>query len=338
MPLLPFGAIPPKTNVAGTGVTVTNTGSTSTIALSATGPSQYMGSIQIFNANTNWANNSTSFSNFSAISSMSTSIVGTSITAPSTNIPGFTMSGNAGLYQITYNGYVQLAGSALGNEGGLRFSDGTNVSLGVGQLSGNGTASNSPDGSFVFNIFEPVAFTNSTFQLQSISGTSSVNVQPQATAALNGILTATFDVVFLPLATYIGGITAAARYFGSTTAVTGSLAKVVWSTQDYDTNSAMSSGVYTAPFAGNLSINAALALSGTFVLNSTIDLQIQVNGVAKSETQIFAGGAMTNLVAEISDILNVNSGDLIQVQVSSSGTLPVIVSSNTKNFISLRLQ
>lgn len=128
-----------------------------------------------------------------------------------------------------------------------------------------------------------------------------------------------------------------ARYYASSTAVTGSLATVVWTTQDYDTNSAMSSGVYTVPSSGKLSINTALELSGTFALNSTVDLVIQVNGTTKSAVTAYAAGAVINFPVFLSDILNVSGGDTVRVQIASSAITPAIIASNTKNYISLRL-
>ncbi len=200
MALLPFGSPPPKTNVAGAGITVVNSGATSTISLATTLPSQYIGTIQYYSANTNWSSNSTSWSNFSAISSISSTVVGTALSAPSSVVPGFVMSGGAGAYQITMNGDIYTQGSALGSEALVRISDGTNYSLSNAQISGSGGGSYSPDGSFVFLIYEPTSFTNLTFQLQGLAGSSSVNITPYATGLANAINNITFDVVYFPLA------------------------------------------------------------------------------------------------------------------------------------------
>lgn len=126
-----------------------------------------------------------------------------------------------------------------------------------------------------------------------------------------------------------------ARYFASATTISGSLATVVWTTKDFDSNNAMASGVYTIPVSGKYQANAALAVSGTVALNSTLDLQIQKNGAAVSEQNVFAGGIETGLVGDISDIINCNAGDTIRLQVSTSITGPSIVSSNTKNYFSI---
>lgn len=132
--------------------------------------------------------------------------------------------------------------------------------------------------------------------------------------------------------------TIAARYYASATAISGTPAIIVWTTKDYDTTgNSVVSGVWTAPASGKAKFSVAIEIAGTFVLNSTVDLQVLYNGSVKSEVVQYAGGAMTNIAAYLGDTYNVNAGDTIQVQVSSSGTLPTIVSSNSKNYFTIRL-
>lgn len=126
-----------------------------------------------------------------------------------------------------------------------------------------------------------------------------------------------------------------ARYYASATSISGSLATVVWSTQDFDSNAAMSSGVYTIPVTGKYQVNSAIAVSGTIALNNTVDMQLQVNGTAVSRDLQYAGGAITQFFAGLSDIIKCNSGDTVRVQVSSSAILPTLVSSNTLNYFSI---
>jgi hypothetical protein len=158
-----------------------------------------MGSIQYFSGSSNWNTSSTSFANYSVITTVSSTITGNSLSLPATKVPGFTIvSGPAGLYQITVNGFITLAGSGLGNEGALRISDGTNVSTAPVSLTGSGTSSYAPDGSLVFSIYESSAVSNLTFQLQGMvgTGTESLTLTTSGTAGTEN--TVTFDVMYFP--------------------------------------------------------------------------------------------------------------------------------------------
>ena len=126
-----------------------------------------------------------------------------------------------------------------------------------------------------------------------------------------------------------------ARYYASSTSISGSLTTVSWSTKDFDSHDKMSSGTYTIPVSGKYQVNTSLAISGTFALNGTVDLQIQKNGTVVSEDNAIAGGAETSMTANCSDIISCLAGDTIRVQVSTSATGPAIVSSNSKNFFSI---
>lgn len=129
--------------------------------------------------------------------------------------------------------------------------------------------------------------------------------------------------------------TPSARYFASSTSISGSLSTITYSTLDYDNNSAYSGGVYTVPQSGKYQINAALLITGTIALNSTIIMEIQKNGSVVSRTTEFSGGASTDLKVTISDIINCALNDTVRIQVSTSVTGPSIVSSNFDNNLSL---
>lgn len=126
-----------------------------------------------------------------------------------------------------------------------------------------------------------------------------------------------------------------ARYYASSTSLSGSLATIVWTTKDYDTHNAMSSGVYTVPVSGAYHVNTNVQVTGTIALNNQLDAQIQKNGTAVSEFQTYAGGAMTAQNAQLSDIIKCVAGDTIRLQILSSATLPAITASNTKVFFSI---
>lgn len=130
--------------------------------------------------------------------------------------------------------------------------------------------------------------------------------------------------------------TVKARYFASSTTISSTLATVVWTTKDYDSHNAMSAGVYTVPTSGSYQFNANIQAIGTIALNSVVDMQVQVNGTAKSEFQTFAAGAMTAQNGQISDILTLNAGDQVRTQFSSSAATPSISTGNTKVFFSIQ--
>ena len=126
-----------------------------------------------------------------------------------------------------------------------------------------------------------------------------------------------------------------ARYYASATGISGTLATIVWTTKDFDSHSGMSSGVYTVPVSGKYSVDTSLALSGTFILNNTSVIEIQKNGTAVSNVTHYIAAAVTNEALQISDVISCIAGDTIRIQVSNSGTTPAIVSSDTRNFISI---
>jgi hypothetical protein len=97
----------------------------------------------------------------------------------------------------------------------------------------------------------------------------------------------------------------------------------------------MSSGLYTVQAPGKYQVNVGLALAGTFALNSLNILEIQKNSTAVTNVTKYSGGIVTNETIQGSDIISCVVGDVLRVQASSSATGPSIVSSNTKNFISI---
>lgn len=127
-----------------------------------------------------------------------------------------------------------------------------------------------------------------------------------------------------------------ARYYNSATSVSGTLATVVWSTKDFDSHNSMATGVYSIPTAGKYQVNAAITLSGTFILNNQSVIEIQKNGTTTtSSVTNFIAAAITNDSIQVSDLINCNAGDTIRIRISNNGTGPAIVNSDTRNFFSI---
>jgi len=146
----------------------------------------------------------------------------------------------------------------------------------------------------------------------------------------NGLLIGSF-AGYSPITSQVG-----ARAYASATVISGTLATVVWTTESYDANSALASGVFTCPVAGKYQVNTRVEVAGTIALNTQLDLQVQKNGTAFAEDLKYAGGVMTDQTAQLSDVINCVVGDTIMVQVSSGATTPSIVPSNSKNFFSIQ--
>lgn len=131
----------------------------------------------------------------------------------------------------------------------------------------------------------------------------------------------------------------AMRAFSSSTTVSASLATVVYGSKQFDiTNSySTSTGIWTCPSTNYYQANACVAVSGTIALNNTLDIQIQQTGSATqiAENTEYAGGLQTALVANVGDVFYCLQGDTLKVQVSSTITTPVIVSSTSKNWFSI---
>lgn len=125
------------------------------------------------------------------------------------------------------------------------------------------------------------------------------------------------------------------RYFSSATTISGSLSTIVYATQDYDTNTAYSAGVYTVPKTGKYQVNSGLLITGTIGLNNNIVVEIQKNNTVVSRFTEFFPATLTDGKAMISDVINCTAGDTIRIQASSSVTGPSIVSSNFDNYLSI---
>lgn len=164
-----------------------------------------------------------------------------------------------------------------------------------------------------------------------------IDLRPGATLDATSTSTIHFERISGPSAIAANELVSA-RYFASATGISGTLATISWTTKDFDSHSALSAGVFTVPAAGKYFVSSAILLSGTFVLNNTIIMEIQKNGTVVSRSTDYSGGAVTQLTGDVSDVISCLAGDTIRVQVSTSGTGPAIVSSNFDNYISIARQ
>jgi hypothetical protein len=125
------------------------------------------------------------------------------------------------------------------------------------------------------------------------------------------------------------------RYYAATATVTGSLSNVTFTTKDFDSHNALSGVTLTIPSPGKYQFNVGVYTGGTLALNGSVTLALLKNGTQKTGTTNVAGGAVTGSMSiELSDIISCLAGDAITVQVSSSGTTPVITASNFNNYFS----
>lgn len=126
-----------------------------------------------------------------------------------------------------------------------------------------------------------------------------------------------------------------ARYFSSSSSISGSLATVTYATKDFDSHNAYSGGTYTIPVSGKYEVNAAILITGTVALNNNLIVEVQKNGTVVSRFTEFFAATLTDGKASFSDLVNCLAGDTIRIQVSSSVTGPSIVSSNFDNYFSI---
>lgn len=127
-----------------------------------------------------------------------------------------------------------------------------------------------------------------------------------------------------------------ARYYASSTTITASLATIVWSTKDFDSHDAMSSGVYTVPVSGKYQVNVGLAFNFTQISNNDDQIEVQKNGTAVFSYIDFGhtGGPGAKGYT-LGGLVSCNAGDTIRVQALSNQTTPTIRSSNLWNYVSI---
>lgn len=231
----------------------------------------------------------------------------------------------SGLYRVFGQVYSTQASIAAGSLGEIYiYKNGVSVSRYIFEPSG--TANN--------DYHYPVTSTIScvagdTLAIYFQSGATTPVVQNSAPSTY-----ACFDRLSGPAA-IAATESVNARYYSSVTAISGSLATVVYATKDYDSHNGYASGIYTVPISGKYQVNAAIGNSGTFALNSLLTMEIQKNSSVYSRVKVYSGGIETQVDGLVADQMACVAGDTIRVQISNSGTSPVIVTSNFENYISI---
>jgi hypothetical protein len=128
-----------------------------------------------------------------------------------------------------------------------------------------------------------------------------------------------------------------ARYYSSTSSISGSFGVVVYATKDFDNgtgspNYNTSTGVYTIPVSGVYQINAGLIVNGTSISNPT--LAIFKNGSEKTEGNSLSPSGTAGAVA-VNDIISCSAGDTISIEAECNGSGLSIGSSNVRNWFSI---
>lgn len=126
-----------------------------------------------------------------------------------------------------------------------------------------------------------------------------------------------------------------ARAHASSTSLSGSLATIVWTTEDEDNDNTMSTSVYTALDGGIYSVDCSLLIAATFAAGNANVLEVQKNSTVYSRSTVNAGGIQGSDKVHVHDSIRLVSGDTIRCQASSGGTSPSISSSNFDNYISI---
>lgn len=122
------------------------------------------------------------------------------------------------------------------------------------------------------------------------------------------------------------------RYHGATATITGSASTVTFSTSDWDTASAYSSGTYTAPNAGYFLVSAKLQISFSSTATDTgASIYIYKNGSLYSNVFVDNAILQTLIQPEIIDVVKCAANDTIIIKVSSGLSSPTVNASNTAN-------
>jgi hypothetical protein len=133
---------------------------------------QFLGDVNITGCGGGWTTTSTTVADYTVQTGCSYAVTG-SLSAPSTMLPGFKLSGAPGTYLVVYGGEYGNSGTS----GNVFFQlyDGTNASLETPQLADGTSLSGLFAGNLTWHISEPTAFSNYNFRIRGYQANSSTN-------------------------------------------------------------------------------------------------------------------------------------------------------------------
>lgn len=106
--------------------------------------------------------------------------------------------------------------------------------------------------------------------------------------------------------------------------------------KDTNTNYSTTTGEYTVPSTGMYNIAAQVDIIATFVAGNNIQCAIAINGTTKYFNIIYAGGAQGEALPCVAvDYIPLTAGDIVTIQVATSGTAPSFASDARSNFVSI---
>lgn len=137
-----------------------------------------------------------------------------------------------------------------------------------------------------------------------------------------------------------GGAAVNARYHSATSpGITNSLSLLTYTTVDFDTNSAYSSGTYTIPTTGKYRIVASFQISLTAAAPpDSCRIEVVKNGSTINSSLAFIATAQTNCYAQVNDLSSYTAGDTVQIQAAGQTTGSAIVGGATRNVFSIQLE
>ena len=151
-----------------------------------------------------------------------------------------------------------------------------------------------------------------------IKGSSSGTTTLVAASTASGTVTIASQTGTL----YAAGPTFHASAAGSQTVTSATLTKVLFATEEWDTNSNFASSTFTPTVAGYYQINAILRCTIASGASSSV-IQVYKNGSSWSVNTAAAPSGTLNSIA-ISDIVYCNgSTDYIEIYTNQTGTAPL---------------